>query len=942
MKPTNSVLSWGQRAGAIFDRVISRLSYYSAGAPTLTRTQQSWPGTNPNSVYSQIQRNNMQWNADYIVKNVAFAIGYLKIRRNYCSPQGWSPNTGDKQLNLDVKAYCDEQWKDMGVNCSMWTAFSRTADVELPTRGDSALIWYRDESRLKLMEVSSDQIGELLFYNNPVTKIDGLTYFAGMYFDKYGQRQAMKVYQRGWADNYVDPVVYPASDVIYFQDNLVRGVRGVTSFHGAIESITKAGKLWQYGMDAAQKQAKTAVVMSNEYGQPTGPQYGYSEETSADGGVVIIERNFDGAETQFQYNGDGYDLIQTTAPGPELINGCRYADEQASLSLAMPYAFLVNAASEGGATYRGELGKAGKEINRITRLHEEQFKKIVYVTIMEGINNRVFSGKALNFDMTGGTVDFPTLPTADSFRESKDDIMSNRAGIESKKRILGRYRESWDVVLNENKQEAIDVSMAVQDANKELIAAGYKGDVTAADISQNSDNPQQSAAAEDMTLSPKTSKSLSDNSAPARLSEMVSECEDCEGCEYCDESMARMEDDSEKRFEKVVTDPETGRERTIKYGQAGKAADGGDRIRPGTAKGDSYCARSAKIKGDWKDDPNSPNNLSRKKWKCRGSKSMATLAFDESKHERADDGKWTSGSSSAHIDKSETGKANSSPAFRFGKGSGDLEFHSLNKDYSEAYAEEKGADKSHVQATKVDLKNPLVVNASDRGFADPSYEVPFIKHAKKNGHDGVIFKNGEDKFFVKFNNPVTAALAEFDESKHPRASDGKFGSGKAELVLQKLGVKEINLPNNLDLKQMAVEAVTLVKDKGYSVPEVITSKNFESRAVAYASGNSISLTRGRISAEQFDKSVASGFLSQRNPVLHEIAHLQHEKSDRNYDLKSTWAFQTHKQIAGKVSRYAMTNPKEFVAETFSGYLSGKRYPDEVMNLYKLQNGPELK
>jgi hypothetical protein len=78
----------------------------------------------------------------------------------------------------------------------------------------------------------------------------------------------------------------------------------------------------------------------------------------------------------------------------------------------------------------------------------------------------------------------------------------------------------------------------------------------------------------------------------------------------------------EKRFEKKVKNPETGRTKTVKYGQAGKAADGGDRIRPGTAKGDSYCARSAKIKGDWKDDPNSPNNLSRKKWRCRGSKSM--------------------------------------------------------------------------------------------------------------------------------------------------------------------------------------------------------------------------------------------------------------------------------------------------------------------------------
>jgi hypothetical protein len=73
---------------------------------------------------------------------------------------------------------------------------------------------------------------------------------------------------------------------------------------------------------------------------------------------------------------------------------------------------------------------------------------------------------------------------------------------------------------------------------------------------------------------------------------------------------------------KVVKNAVTGRTRKVSYGQAGKAEDGGKRVRPGTAKGDAYCARSAKIKGDWKSDKNSPNNLSRKKWKCKGSKSM--------------------------------------------------------------------------------------------------------------------------------------------------------------------------------------------------------------------------------------------------------------------------------------------------------------------------------
>ena len=63
----------------------------------------------------------------------------------------------------------------------------------------------------------------------------------------------------------------------------------------------------------------------------------------------------------------------------------------------------------------------------------------------------------------------------------------------------------------------------------------------------------------------------------------------------------------------------------VSYGQSGKAADGGPRIRRGTVKGDSYCARSLGIKqglpAEKANDPNTPNNLSRKAWGCVGAKS---------------------------------------------------------------------------------------------------------------------------------------------------------------------------------------------------------------------------------------------------------------------------------------------------------------------------------
>lgn len=51
----------------------------------------------------------------------------------------------------------------------------------------------------------------------------------------------------------------------------------------------------------------------------------------------------------------------------------------------------------------------------------------------------------------------------------------------------------------------------------------------------------------------------------------------------------------------------------VSYGQAGKTP------KPGTAKADAYCARSAKIPKC--KNPPCPNDLSRKRWKCEGSKS---------------------------------------------------------------------------------------------------------------------------------------------------------------------------------------------------------------------------------------------------------------------------------------------------------------------------------
>lgn len=79
------------------------------------------------------------------------------------------------------------------------------------------------------------------------------------------------------------------------------------------------------------------------------------------------------------------------------------------------------------------------------------------------------------------------------------------------------------------------------------------------------------------------------------------------------------------KYTKTIINKKTGRKKTVKYGHRDYT------IAPGTSRGDSYCARSLGIKKEMlakggesakkARDPNSPNNLSRKKWRCVAGKS---------------------------------------------------------------------------------------------------------------------------------------------------------------------------------------------------------------------------------------------------------------------------------------------------------------------------------
>lgn len=81
-------------------------------------------------------------------------------------------------------------------------------------------------------------------------------------------------------------------------------------------------------------------------------------------------------------------------------------------------------------------------------------------------------------------------------------------------------------------------------------------------------------------------------------------------------------------------------------------------------------------------------------------------------------------------------------------------FFSESRDYAESMAEERGG--SRVVEAYLNIRNPLYVQMEEGSFTDPTQEAPYIRQAKAEGHDGVVFtlSSGnemvDDTFYAAF------------------------------------------------------------------------------------------------------------------------------------------------------------------------------------------------
>lgn len=489
---------------------VAQWAGYNAALPNKTQKQADRSGISPNSGLIQQQRGQLSLEALNIVRNTAFGRNYVDKRLAYCSGQiSWNPDTGDAELDEDVSEILKAEWATMGVECSMYDAFSRVADVALPIGGDAALQWYRDMDRLRLIEITSDRIGEPMAYLNMAVPA-GLEYCQGLFFQGPNV-VAYRIYDaQKEGSYYTNAKTIPASDIIFFKDDIEGGVRGISKFATAYADIAARHQILRATTDTMLQQSKTAAISYNNSGAPSE----YDFQTNASNGVIdYVETYADGAVVGYKFNGDSYQVLKAEHPSTSFLLGLKYVDQQASLAVGFPYEFLFTPADSGGAPARLSIEIASREITRIReRVHRPRLNKISYATIMDLVQR----GKLPAVEnIMRGSWQFGTLPTADAFRDDKSDIAAIRAGITTRATVIAANSgRTYASVLRESTQEAIEAQKALQSANKQLEAEGFEPSLTMTDILTNTDNPPQ-VQAESKSVAKKPKKAKKQSPTPA-------------------------------------------------------------------------------------------------------------------------------------------------------------------------------------------------------------------------------------------------------------------------------------------------------------------------------------------------------------------------------------------------------------------------------------------
>lgn len=213
---------------------------------------------------------------------------------------------------------------------------------------------------------------------------------------------------------------------------------------------------------------------------------------------------------------------------------------------------------------------------------------------------------------------------------------------------------------------------------------------------------------------------------------------------------------------------------------------------------------------------------------------------------------------------------------------------------------------------------------------------------------------------VAKNGDVTALFRDMEEIRPLAEKIHKYNNGEIKTFKDKLG-----LYNNLCGCQDEINTIFTYPDRGIKAilnseaKTILASKNIETNLDVI---NKYTLKQKQelykkmmveLSADGVEINIKHQARTEFQTIYHELGHLQdkvvrpgtiynyNNPSEYSQELKAWLNDSNAINTASRVSEYSTAGPGEFIAETYAGLIEGRKFPEEVMTLYKKLGGPIL-
>lgn len=410
------------------------------------------------------ERRVMMFEARDLIANFSALAGVPEKFALNCTPNEWSPATGDREYDKTIAEYFHAWCKKADVTGRH--SFRQLVGMALqmrPVDGDCGFAIRKTTDGIRLQLVPADLIGN----PNEISTFD--QYIDGIVVDEFGKPTAYRVFQRERNGAYVNPEDVSARAFChYFDPFRADQYRGVTEFHAVINTARMLKGILDAEQVGVRFASQQAALVFNERGSAS-PRQAFSAAPSItlENGQQRKDELSDVGMIKYFNTSDKVEVMPSR-PSSAFTGFVEHLMDEIAMGLGIPGGVLFGTQGYKGPNVRAEFAQADRVWDRHRGVLSDKVldpikNDVLLIAIAEGeipappAKEGETAVQALRRALRGEWR-WPARMSIDVGRESTANLNENRQGIKSGQQIAAENGYDYEATLEQLAIEAAKVS----------------------------------------------------------------------------------------------------------------------------------------------------------------------------------------------------------------------------------------------------------------------------------------------------------------------------------------------------------------------------------------------------------------------------------------------------------------------------------------------------